>query len=198
MKENKKAAAAQTAPVAVDENNVMDLINKQNLADTSLGDEILAEIQKEKDDKKKEEMKTRFLKADFGVKKSLLSLRNTRRLEEISRYEITQAGRLARLLIGFTVTEETLRYAKAHKDDILEKETFNEKDQTITIDKTTYKLGDKVPGIVDVVDYDKGVDKLRETLRKKRNEADSIFDDELNKLRTAYGNYYDYSWSRCW
>lgn len=193
----KKEEKTVETPV-VNAENVMEVINKGNLAEVSLGEEVEAEIQKEKDERKKREIKSRYLRADYSIKKSLVDLRHTKRLMEISKYEMAQVGRIARLLKGFTVDETTLQYAKAFEDDILKKEVVDAKAGTITIGETTYKSGDKVPGQIDIVDYDKAIVKIGDILRNKRHEENKLHGEELNKLDAAYGEYWSRDWRYCW
>lgn len=198
-KETKTAGKTAETPV-ITENNIMEQIEKKNRVDSALTEQMLADVAKEQDDRKKYELKRRYLKATYQCDLALIQRRKNKRESDIALYKVRQAGRLVRFLTGFTVSDATLEYAKT-EDNILELETLNEKDKTITIvtdkatnKKETFKVGDTVPALIDIVDYDNALKKLNEKMDAMFRESNGTYKLECDKLDLSYGEYYSSSW----
>ena len=95
--------------------------------------------------------------------------------------------------MGFKFDESVLEYAKT-ADDIFKREELNaeKKELSIVVDskkgtKKTFKLGEDVPAIIDVVDYDNMLQELNEKIRTKNNENDKTYQIEVNKIDLSYG-----------
>lgn len=197
-KENKNAA--QTVEnVSVE--NIYESLDKAVVAtDESLPAKVMEEIKKESDENTIREMKNRYQKAQYSIDSSLLIMRRDKEKAEVSRMRLTIIDRLARLMMGFQVTKEVIANAKHHDDSLFGIEKVDAKAETITItnpkDKkaTTYKLGDSVPAIIDYVDYDEMLSKVKDEVNKLCKEADKKYDTYNNKLQAKYGNYWNRSW----
>ena len=197
-KENKNAAQA-VENVSVE--NIYESLDKAVVAtDESLPAKVMEEIKKESDENTVREMKNRYQKAQYSIDSSLLIMRRDKEKAEVSRMRLTIIDRLARLMMGFQVTKEVIANAKHHDDSLFGIEKVDAKAETITItnpkDKkaTTYKIGDSVPAIIDYVDYDEMLSKVKEEVNKLCKEADKKYDTYNNKLQAKYGNYWNRSW----
>lgn len=197
-KENKNAAQA-VENVSVE--NIYESLDKAVVAtDESLPAKVMEEIKKESDENTVREMKNRYQKAQYSIDSSLLIMRRDKEKAEVSRMRLTIIDRLARLMMGFQVTKEVIANAKHHDDSLFGIEKVDAKAETITItnpkDKkaTTYKLGDSVPAIIDYVDYDEMLSKVKDEVNKLCREADKKYDTYNNKLQAKYGNYWNRSW----
>lgn len=91
-KENKKPAA-QAAENASEE-NILDVIKTGNKMTESVLTEAQAEIEKEKDDKKKRTLKNAILKADYTNKRELLELRKRRGEENATKESLAKSKEL--------------------------------------------------------------------------------------------------------
>lgn len=197
-KENKNAAQA-VENVSVE--NIYESLDKAVVAtDESLPAKVMEEIKKESDENTVREMKNRYQKAQYSIDSSLLIMRRDKEKAEVSRMRLTIIDRLARLMMGFQVTKEVIANAKHHDDSLFGIEKVDAKAETITItnpkDKkaTTYKIGDSVPAIIDYVDYDEMLSKVKDEVNKLCREADKKYDTYNNKLQAKYGNYWNRSW----
>lgn len=184
----------------IDEDNIVETLNKGNLPEfkeneETLGEKALAELQKEKDERKKNQIKSCYAKADYKVKKSLIDLHHSKELMKSAKYEIAQMGRLQRFMTGFVVTDEVLTHAKGAEDLFKKEKLDGESLVVVTADgEKTFKKDDKVPAIIDVVDFDKCLETLRSKLREMRNAADIQQRELIDKLDASYGQYWSTSW----
>ena len=196
-KEEKKAA--QTAETNVSVENIYESLDKAVVAtDESLPEKVREEIKKESDENTVREMKMRFQKANYTIESSLLGMRRDKDKAEVSRMRLTVMDRLARFMMGFLVTKEIVARAKHHDDSLFGIEKVDAKAETITITKdgksTTYKVGDSVPAIIDYVDYDEMLEKVKKEVSKLSDEADKKYDTYNKKLQAKYNNYWNRSW----
>lgn len=195
-KDNKPAA--QTATETTVE-NIYESLDKAVVAtDESLPAKVREEIKKESDENTVREMKARFQKANYTIESSLLGMRRDKDKAEVSRMRLTVMDRLARFMMGFQVTKEIIGRAKHHDDSLFSIEKVDAKAETITITKdgksTTYKVGDNVPAIIDYVDYDEMLEKVKKEVSKLSDEADRKYDTYNKKLQAKYNNYWNRSW----
>lgn len=185
-------------PVVTTEDNIMDEIRNTNLAEIELGEKVQEEIKKEKDERKVREIKSRYLRSDYTEKLAKVDMLHTKRLNDIVRYQLTQSGRLRRLLMGFTVDKLAIEYSSHHEDDILNIESCDKKAGTITIttkaSKKTYKEGEKVPAAITVVEYDRALQTLADKIRSMKNEEDKQHSKDIDELDSSFGDYYVSSW----
>lgn len=196
----KKAAAKAAESVVLTENNIIETLEKGNRAETALTEQMLAEVNKEKDERLKEQLKCRYLKATYQRDLALIQRRRSKKDTDLSLYKIRQAGRLLRFLTGFDVDDATLEYAKT-PDDVLNVEVLNEKDKTLTIvtdkekgTKETFKVGDHVPALLTIVAYDDALKSLNDNMNKKRREIDAEYEKHVDLLEVSYHGYYHSSW----
>lgn len=173
-----------TKPAELTAENVMDVINKGNLANSDIVSSAMKKINDERDEQKTEEIKRRLLSSDFFTKKTLLQLRQRRREDAISRKELALRSNLENAIIGFNVTKEYLEYNKVKGDSIEIVMKVNGNDV-----KKTFKLGDHVDPYVDYMDYDEEKRKIDSDMNEERYASDQQFDKEFNKLRGAYNSY---------
>ena len=196
-KEEKKAAQAAETNVSVE--NIYESLDKANVAtDESLPEKVREEIKKESNENTVREMKVRYQKANYTIESSLLGMRRDKDKAEVSRMRLTVMDRLARFMMGFQVTKEVIARAKHHDDSLFGIEKVDAKAETITITKdgksTTYKVGDSVPAIIDYVDYDEMLEKVKKEVSKLSDEADKKYDTYNKKLQAKYNNYWNRSW----
>lgn len=194
-KDNKPAA--QTAETTVE--NIYESLDKAIVAsDNTLPAKVLEEIKKESDENTVREMKARFQKAQYSIESSLLGMRRDKEKAEVSRMRLTVMDRLARLMMGFVVTDEIIARAKHHDDSLFGIEKVDVKDKTISITKdnktTTYKVGDSVPAVIDYVDYDTMLEKVKKEVADLSEKADKKYDGYNKKLQAKYNNYWNRSW----
>lgn len=196
-KDEKKAAQAAETNVSVE--NIYESLDKANVAtDESLPEKVREEIKKESNENTVREMKVRYQKANYTIESSLLGMRRDKDKAEVSRMRLTVMDRLARFMMGFQVTKEIIARAKHHDDSLFGIEKVDAKAETISITKdgksTTYKVGDSVPAIIDYVDYDEMLEKVKKEVSKLSDEADKKYDTYNKKLQAKYNNYWNRSW----
>lgn len=199
MAKNDEKKAAQAAETNVSVENIYESLDKAVVAtDESLPEKVREEIKKESDENTVREMKVRFQKANYTIESSLLGMRRDKDKAEVSRMRLTVMDRLARFMMGFQVTKEIIARAKHHDDSLFGIEKVDAKAETITITKdgksTTYKVGDNVPAIIDYVDYDEMLEKVKKEVSKLSDEADKKYDTYNKKLQAKYNNYWNRSW----
>ena len=199
MAKETKNAAAQAAEANVSVENIYESLDKAVVAtDESLPAKVREEIKKESDENTIREMKARYQKANYSIESSLLGMRRDKDKAEISRMRLTVMDRLARLMMGFQVTKEVIARAKHHDDTLFNIEKVDAKAETITITKdgksTTYKVGENVPAVIDYVDYDTMLEKVKKEVSKLTTLADEKYDTYNKKLQAKFNNYWNRSW----
>lgn len=190
-KETKKA----TEVVETTVDNIREKLNNDNLASVENVEKAVEKLKKDKDERTQREIMERCQQAQHDVEDGLLSLRRQRDLSNIQKDELFHRSRLARYLMGFDITKDVIKqHAKTPSifEDV--KESVNEKDETITINKKTYKVGDHVEPVIDYVDYDDLKKKITENTRKLTKEAEAEHLKAVKKLDASYGDYYENSW----
>lgn len=158
----KKAQEQETAVVNLD-----DLRLDNMLGDTSAID-ALAEIEKEKDEKKKREAKEAICIAVYYNRKTRAELRKRRAEDDVTKEELTESKTLLEQLLG---VETEIKDGK-----LVPTKKSIPADQRIT-----------------PMEYRKKKDELRESVRKKMNEIDKGHSKNLEELRNSYEGRY-----RCW
>lgn len=196
------AKAKENAAPASQENNVVKDVMEEVKASNLIGDDLkqraLEEIQKTQDEKKIREIKEIVMKCSYRRELSLIKTRHQKkRKEAIALYQTRQLTRIERLYTGTTVDEKTLEYAKT-PDDILNIEKLNEKDKTLTVTvdgkSTTYKVGDKMPGVITYIQADEMFNKIASNVRKMESEADSALNKDIRELDNKYRGFDIYDW----
>lgn len=196
--ENKK-------PVVITVDNVVEEAKKGNTLTADLRQKMEEELKDEKDKRILTEVKRRYAKIAYNVGIGQVNVRKMRAHEQVALYNIRQQGRLQRLLCGFEVTEQVINeYAKT-PDDILELEALDEKKSVLKIkvlkedgktrEEKEFKVGDNVPAVIDFTEFDKGLVKLNENLKKKMNEAEDKFKEEIKVIQQAAGEYWRSDWA---
>lgn len=195
---NNEKNAAKTAVVTTVE-NIYESLDKAVVAtDESLPAQVKEQLKKESDENTIRQMKSRYQKAQYTIDNGLLKKRKQKELDKISTAELTMVDRIARLMMGFEVTEEVISHAKHCPDTLFGIEKVDDKAKTIsiTIDgkETVHKVGDSVPACIDYVDYDDYLDKIKAEIRKQSREAEEQYDKYARKLQAKYNQYWDRSW----
>lgn len=197
---NKKGAEAPvTTEITVD--NIREKLGKGTIGSQEMSDAVLAEINKEKNEKTQKEMKRRYQEARYQVISGLIKLRHERDVHDIQHDELTQRDRLARYLMGFKFdcSDVKFRHASKLKDTMFEKEEIDFDKKTVEIvmmdgKKKTFKDGETVPPIINYVEYDELKKKIGEETRKKMSEADKMYTTDRKNLDAEFGEYYECSW----
>lgn len=190
---NKSAATA-----IVDENNIDETLNGQVTAPETF-EIIKAKIAEEAEKDKQELLKRRYKKACYKNGIALLQRKRDREMgDEVGLYKVRQMTRLMRFLLGTKIDEKTMEYAKT-PDDLFKRETLSKDGKSIEIvlsdgKKATFKEGDAMPPIIDVVDFDEMYDKLENALRERQDAVNQRYKKAVQKWDLAFGEYYDSSW----
>lgn len=197
-KQEKKAAeaAAQVATATVE--NIREQLDSASMGRAELAQAIKDKLKEEHDEKIKREMMSRYERANFAIDEGLLKLRRERDIAKATKEELAHRDRLARYLMGYTLTEEKFKHIASTPDTVFEKEVADEKEETVTVNiagkKETFKIGDEVPPIIDYVDYDSLYGKIAENTRKAMNKIDGTHKQYALKLKAKYDEYWNHSW----
>lgn len=195
-KETKKAAEAA---VATSVSNIYESLDKAVVAsDETLPAKAKEELKKESDENTINQIKNRFQKAQYTIDNGFLKQRRQKEIAKIAANELTMVDRIARLLMGFVVNDETIEHAKHCPDTLFGIEKVDEKAGTISITvngkETTYKKGESVPAVIDYVDYDEHLEKIKNEVRKLNKAAEEEYDKYAKKLQAKYNQYWNSSW----
>ena len=158
----KEAAAAQEQVAEVDASRNGNLLGDKAIV------EAMAEIDKEKDEKKKEQAKIAICKATYYNSKTRIELRQRRREDVITKEKLDRTKELLERVIG--VRTEIGKNGEL----IPTKEKVDAKE------------------LLTPTEYSREKDKLSDEIRKKISENDRIFRDEIQELRNSYEGRY------CW
>lgn len=191
MAENKKNAP-QTEEAKDD---VMTIIRKGGLIKQTMTQEVEAEIEKEKDDRIKAQMKDRILRASYRRMIKLLQLRLRRAEAEITKDTLKKSEILEDRLKGFELTEEKIKLHSG-KDGKLSIEIINETGNKETKEFALPKKGEKVwvPGGITIAEYDDKFAELKNEECKRFTEANENHRKEQEELENQYPNYFRYEW----
>lgn len=199
-KENK-----EKKPVVITADNVIEQAKAGNTLTPELKQKMDQELKDEKDKQILQEVKRRYAKIGYNVGIGLVNLRKMRAFESISLYNMRQQGRLQRFLCGFDVTDQVIEEFAKTSDDILELEKLDEKKKVLVIkvlkdDKKTreekeFKVGDHVNAVIDFTEFDKGLVKLEDNLKKKITEVNNAHTEETKVIQQAAGEYWRSDWA---
>lgn len=191
----------QTAPAAstiVDENNLPEVLQGQATKPETF-EVIKQKLDEETEKEKQNLLLRRYKKALYRNGTALLQRRRDRELgDEVSLYKVRQMTRMIRFLLGAKVDEKTLEYAKT-PDEIWNKEKLSSDGKSIEVTlpdgtKKTFKEGDTIPPIIDVVDFDDMYEQLEKKLREKQEAVMQRYNKDVQKWDLQFGEYYDRSW----
>lgn len=107
-----KDVKKQETGVETSEENVLDVIKKGNLLQEKNVADALAEIEKETNDKKKEEAKTMILQSQYNNLKALLLLRSRRREEKATKEYLTKTKELLDSALAGKITPAEYKVKK--------------------------------------------------------------------------------------
>lgn len=159
----KKAAAQAAAPAEENDFKVSNLINEPSLVEAAMAD-----LKKDKDEKKKREIKDAIGIATYHNSKTRAELRARRREDDITKKKLEGTKKLLERLIG--VETEI-------KDGCLVPTKNKCKEAALT--PTEYKEEKK---------------KLEEDIRKEISESDKQLRKDLDEIRNSYEGRYQYWW----
>jgi Holliday junction resolvase-like predicted endonuclease len=192
-------------PVALTADNVIEEAKKGNTLTPALKERMDQELKDEKDKQIVAEVKRRYAKIAYNVGIGLVNLRKMRGFEAAALYNMRQQGRLQRFLCGFEVTEQVINEFAKTPDDVLELETLDEKKSILKIkmlkedgktrEEKEFKVGDVVPAVIDFTEFDKGLVKLEDNLKKKITEVNEAHVDETKVIKQAAGEYWRSDWT---
>lgn len=197
-KDKNKPAEAPSRSEIIDENNLPEVLKGQAV-NVEMYDAIKKELDEEADKNKRDLIKRRYQKALYRNGQALLERKRAKALaDEVTLFKVRQMTRLLRLLVGAKVDEKTLEYAKT-PDDIWKKEVLSKDGKSIETtlpdgSKKTFKEGETIPPVIDVVDFDAMVDQLENELRNRRKKVDDQYETDLKKWDLQFGEYWDRSW----
>lgn len=198
-KENEKK------PVAITADNVIEQAKAGNTLTPELKEKMDQELKEEKDRNVLREVKARYAKIAYNVGIGLVNLRKMRGFESVSLYNMRQQGRLQRFLCGFEVTDQVIDEFAKTPDDVLELERLDDKKKVLIIkvlkedgktrEEKEYKVGDKVGAVIDFTEFDKGLLKLEENIKKKMKEVNEAHVEETKVIKQAAGEYWRSDWA---
>ena len=200
-KENKE----QKKPVTITADNVIEQAKAGNTLTPELKEKMDQELKDEKDKQILREVKCRYAKIAYNVGIGMVNLRKMRGFEAASLYNMRQQGRLQRFLCGFEVTEQVVNEFATTPDDVLELEKLDEKKKILIIkiptgdsktrEEKEFKVGDTVPAVIDFTEFDKGLLKLEENLKKKMSAVNEAHVEETRVIQQAAGEYWRSEWA---
>lgn len=196
--ENKK-------PVVINSENVIDEAKKGNVLTRELKERMDQDLKDEKEKQIIREVKARYAKIAYNVGIGLVNLRKMRAFEAVALYNMRQQGRLQRFLCGFDVTDQVIEEFAKTSDDVLELEKLDEKKKVLIIkvlsedgktrEDKEFKAGDHVDAIIDFTEFDKGLIKLEENVKKQMSAANDAHTEETRILQQAAGEYWRSDWA---
>lgn len=198
----KEKKEEKKVPTSLTSENVVEQAKLGNTMSLELKEKMEAQLKESKEKQQIGEISMRYQKVAYRINKGLVDLRRSKKQHEIALYNVRQQGRLSRFLTGFTVTEIILNeYAKT-EDDVLKLESLKDgalvikvlKDDGKSREEKSFKLGDNVPAIIDIVDFDEGVSILAKNLRKRIEEADAEHTKNVKVIEAATGDYWNNDW----
>ena len=107
-----KDVKKQGTEVETSEENVLNIIKKENLLHEKNVADALAEIEKETSDKKKEEAKTMILQSQYNNLKALLLLRSRRREDKATKEYLTKTKELLNSTLAGKITPAEYKVKK--------------------------------------------------------------------------------------
>ena len=150
-----------------EQKSVTEEIISKNLIGNKAVDDALAEIAKEKDDRKKSEAKRALCIGTYFNQKTRLQLQQRRREDDITKEKLEASKKLLERLIGF-------------ETEI--------KDGSLVPTKTKIDEKDRLTP----VQFEKETRTLDEETRKKFLESNKTFEDAVRELRDSYEGKYRY------
>lgn len=192
-------------PVVITADNVIEEAKKGNTLTPELKEKMDQELKEENDKKILVEVKRRYAKIAYNVGIGLVNLRKMRAFENAALYNMRQQGRLQRFLCGFEVTEQVINEFAKTPDNVLELESLDEKKNILKVkilkedgktrEEKEFKVGDTVPAVIDFTEFDKGLVKLEENLKKMITEANNSHVEETKIIQQAAGEYWRSDWA---
>lgn len=172
-KEEKKEATTKVSILGADAETVEQHLNELTTATDEITEKALAEMQEEKNNDIKNETKQRIGQAQFEHLRSVLTLKRSRKMEELAKERMHRSEGLLCALTGIPVE---------HKDTI--------------IDGKPVDVGFVVPKDkrLSYVDYDAKRREMSNDMDKKEREIAAWYDGEEKKLRSSFVARYRNVW----
>lgn len=155
-----KAAAA-----AAEQEEVQDGLRNANMMTDKAVVDAMAEIEKEKDEKKKSEAKIQICIATYDNRKKVLAKRKRKAENDLESYGLEQTKILLERFLGV-------------KTEIKNGELVPTKEKVDPKDKITH------------VEHKRKLQELNEEIRKKENEIDNEYRKGVEELRNSYESQY--------
>lgn len=207
MAKEKTVEQANITP-ALSPENIREMLDKASIGREELAGAVLAKIEEEHDETTKREMMSRCRKSQYKVASGYLSLRRQKDIERLCKKELVLVDRLNRYLMGYTVNDSNPKgtgYAlfehtkAAPKDELFGKEeSVDAAKKTVSIkigeEVKTFKEGEKVPPVIDYVDYDNLYRKIRDWKSTENEKIENAHSESLKKLDANFGEYWNSSW----
>lgn len=196
------------APVAITPENIVDQRKAGNILTPELKKLMDEQNQKEKDEKIVRETKRRITFIGYKFDSGMVELKKMRAMDDLALYNTRQQGRLMRFLTGFTVTEQVLNeFAAKTEDDVLGIEKVDtkkaviillvpstDKDGKATRAEQEFKVGDTVPAVIDYIEFDEGLEKLRKNLTERQKKIEEQYRSDMDVIKKAAGEYWSEDW----
>lgn len=183
-KDAKKAQTPAVQEHTVD--NVVELADKKITAEDIMSKEVLDNIKKQDDERTKNAMQSRYVRAAYDRDKTLIDLRRRRSEDEITKKALVLKSDLVDGLMGVDITPEFMQHHG------LKDKTEGEID--FLGEKRKVKVGEHISPVINYVDYDKKSREIRDQIAKLSSDARKKHDEEMKKIRASYGDYWSYDW----
>ena len=196
-KENKNnSGAAEQGTEVID--NISTIVRNDGKATVDLAKQVTSELQKAKDDRLKEEIKNRVLKAEFRRKTKYLQLRKRRDEAKITKKFLEQAEILQYQMSGFPLDEEHIKKMGGTNGKLELEVITGFKDGEPIKEKKTFELkkGEDVwvPGSITTPEFDLMCDKLEREESAEKVKLEKQYDLDKENLESQYPGYFSYSW----
>ena len=110
---NKQQQAQQEQPAkVVDIDNISTVTRNNNVPTVELSQRVMADIQKDKDDRLAEQIKTRTLQSEYMRRRKLLQLRARRRENDITKEYLQKAEILQYQMAGFPLYLTSVAFSR--------------------------------------------------------------------------------------
>ena len=194
-KENKQVKPAEVADV----DNISTVIRNGNVPQVEISKQVAAEIAKDKNERRAENVKSRVLQSEYMRKRKLLQLRARRRENDITKEFLQKAEILQYQMAGFELTEERIKKMGGKDGKLtLEVVEYTEGGDTQKVKKefTLSKNAEEnwVPASITTVEYDDLCEKMKDEESKARSKSDEQLQKDMRELESDYPGYFSYRW----
>ena len=182
------------APIAAEE-NARDAVRTGNeITDKAIQD-AMAEIDKEKDDKKKRMAKKQLCIGTYVNRKTVYQLQQRRREDDITKEKLNASKVLLERLLGYECDIKDGECIPNLKKPIDKKNRLTPTEHEAETKKMEEEFKKKIDAkdVLTPTEHENETKKMEEDFRKKTSESDKQFDDAMRELRNSYeGEYRHY------